>query len=430
MVLKTPCSDITPVFQVSVSNSNFNYFKWNDRFFTVENRIFLTNDIVEIYGTLDILSSYRTEIFNTNAYVKRSASLFNINITDTLNVPTYSLVKTTTEEELPAFNFTQNGSFIIGVVGRTNAAGGNSGFINYFNISASQLASLANSFNDNSIINDIVLSLVDVLGTIVSLFYVPFEYGSLGGSLQELYFANVDSGIEAFQLFSRFRGQSAYIRIPISIPPLEVSGVLSRNYLRTKPFTEMLLTLPFLGVVSLDPSMFYEDSSVGVEYHLDLLTGDIMYKVGSSSNAGNTLFQTFSANCYTEIPISRQTKDYLGFMNLMESIADSSGYGRVSIPLSGIVQSALGVRTTVNGTNSTALGSYLASKAQLTTIYRVPTETSTENISVRGLPCHRISRIGDLLGYCECDGASVDCTGSDSIKSRINTIVNSGFYIE
>lgn len=428
-VLKNPSSITNPILQLQ-NTGKFNYFKMEGSYYYVSDIVHITNDVIEVRGSRDVLATFRSEILSTRAYVRRSSSSYSVHITDGMNTPTYMIERTTTETELPAFNFSTPGSFVMGVRGKTTVQGNESGFINYFNLNGAQLAALANAFNDSSIITDIVLSLADVMDTINCLYYVPFAYGTLGGAQANLYFADVDSGISAMQMFARQRGQSAYIRVPISIPSLEDdSGNISRCYLRTRPYTEILLTLPFLGTVSLDPSLFYDVDSVGVEYHLDLMTGDILYKVGKSGNDGNTLYEVYSANCYSAVPVARTAHEYLRFASQMfdSAVAALSG----NIPnIVDLTQSALQTHTTINGSASTGLGIHISNKAQVTTIYRRPREGLLLNSAVRGLPCNSVVTLSSLAGYCECDGVSVDCTAFDSEKESINSYLNTGFFIE
>ena len=49
-----------------------------------------------------------------------------------------------------------------------------------------------------------------------------------------------------------------------------------------------------------------------------------------------------------------------------------------------------------------------------------------------GYPVNKYLTLGDISGYCQCIGASVEgATGaSDASKSTINSYINTGIYIE
>ena len=58
--------------------------------------------------------------------------------------------------------------------------------------------------------------------------------------------------------------------------------------------------------------------------------------------------------------------------------------------------------------------------------------TYTDYCDRYGYPCNRYLKLGDITGYCQCAGASVQGASgaTQSNLSTINSYLNSGIYIE
>lgn len=69
--LKEPCSMHSPVFIVQGLNKTryYNYVSWNGKYFYINDQIYKTNDIQEVHCSLDPLSTYKSAIMDTYAFV-------------------------------------------------------------------------------------------------------------------------------------------------------------------------------------------------------------------------------------------------------------------------------------------------------------------------------------------------------------------------
>ena len=69
-VLKDNCSFIEPVLRIKAETiPTFNYFKFEDRYYWLTNLVSLANNLWEIHGTVDPLTSFRGHVLNTTAFV-------------------------------------------------------------------------------------------------------------------------------------------------------------------------------------------------------------------------------------------------------------------------------------------------------------------------------------------------------------------------
>ncbi|MEE3415471.1 MAG: hypothetical protein VZR53_08890 [Prevotella sp.] len=77
--LKEPCSMQSPVFEVQglTKGMLFNYAQFENRYYWIDDVIYLTNEIQEVHCHLDPLATFKTAIGNTSAFVKYSAKTAN-----------------------------------------------------------------------------------------------------------------------------------------------------------------------------------------------------------------------------------------------------------------------------------------------------------------------------------------------------------------
>ena len=68
--LKNDCSFLTPYLRVNSSTKpSYNYFKLEDRYYWVTEVTSIANELWEIRGSVDPLTTFRNHIFNTQAFV-------------------------------------------------------------------------------------------------------------------------------------------------------------------------------------------------------------------------------------------------------------------------------------------------------------------------------------------------------------------------
>lgn len=83
--LKNQCSILTPSITIEyIPPANFNYFYIPEfsRYYFVTNITYITNSIVEITGSVDVLDSYEQQIRNNTAVIQRQESLVNFDLFD------------------------------------------------------------------------------------------------------------------------------------------------------------------------------------------------------------------------------------------------------------------------------------------------------------------------------------------------------------
>ena len=83
--LKNQCNILNPSIIVEyIPPASFNYFYIPEfsRYYFVTNITYITNSIVEITGSVDVLDSYEQQIRNNTAVIQRQESLVNFDLFD------------------------------------------------------------------------------------------------------------------------------------------------------------------------------------------------------------------------------------------------------------------------------------------------------------------------------------------------------------
>ena len=109
----------------------------------------------------------------------------------------------------------------------------------------------------------------------------------------------------------------------------------------------------------------------------------------------------------------------------------ATGIGTAGMGTIGSIKSAE-VHTQTNGALSSRIGAKIPLTIRVVTMRSKVLEAvkGANRISAIGLPCYKTLKLSTLSGYCQCSGASVSATATDTELETINDFLNSGIYIE
>lgn len=441
-VLKGPTSELNPVFELQgVTSAKYVYCATFGRYYYVTDVVHLNNNVIQLICAVDPMSSHKGSIGATNAYVEYTTSSTKKFIYDNRNVPTGLLSATPTSLGYTAQQFDHNGCYIISVLG--DGCNGENGVCTYYAMSGLWLSALADKIYSQSFITDIMNQFNAVQDSLISCVWVPVKIGSIGGSNTTVKIGRIDSECEGKQISSRIihgtTGAST-----ISYNSLSGGAGGDMTYFEMSPLTTVMLYLPFVGFVDLNADLLAYTKNITIDYWADVITGDIVYNVyyGAVKNA------SFSGNIATKMPVSSAAYDGMGVAGgVMTTIggvvgtaiaaASSAGTAAVLGGVAGIVGGAataaksLEFHTHINGSNSSAVASYLGMSPYVVVYQKYATYDNIEQVkTAQGLPYFETCAISSLSGYVKCNGASVSISGYDSEREEINGYLNSGFYYE
>ena len=440
-VIKDGCSVISPMLEIKTAtrpNYNYAYISDFDRYYYVNDWTYYRG-VWSCTLSVDVLTSWRANILATTAFVEYSSSNYSMDYTDNRIMSTQEkdISVSETPSELSVFNST--GCYILSVI--STDANGYNGACAVYALTQSQLAQFSATITAQDFLNGIWEGIKNSFNNpfeaIVSCRWIPFSVDSLSGTTKTIVVTYADSGVDGKLLTSNFTGQS----FSMNLPRLGTNA----SFLDVSPLVSASLYLPFIGTVPLDVDAYYKSNTFSVDMKCDVVTGDLVYTVGSSFSAFTS---TYSGNCSTQIPLSNNTLDSIGMVasssgvigGIVSSVVGiatkntklvAKGIGAAGIGAVGSVRSAE-VHTQTNGALSSRIGAKIALTIKVVVMRSKVLETvqGASRIAALGLPCYKTLQLSTLQGYCQCNGASVSAPATDTELETVNELVNSGIYIE
>lgn len=413
--------------------------------------------------SVDVLASYRENIFNSTLYVVRSASNYDGNIIDKL-YPTKidnELIRVPLLQPWSVDVIPTNGTFVIGV---TAPSGGYFGSMNYYAMSQSGYAKLCDylssqavtteeGFNEDDCSLALQKALVDPFQYIKSCKWIPLAYNDTNfkgvhRTSLPIYQWSVDVGA-CTQLVKCYG--SVEFNVDMRRHPQTNDRGMFVNY---EPYTNINMFLPPFGTFPLDTTYTgINRSGFQVSMLVDYITGGGAYYVqvldSESRQCG------IIANGYGQVAVDMQlsqvntsmmglafTKAGVGVDELVSGLSlgqmtptDTIGENPIS-NVGGIIRNA-GMQSIGNAvqarfskavTSGTQGG--FSSYAHVPYIDYQFFTLVDDDITEEGRPLMQNVRLGNLSGYCICKNGDVAIGGTAQEQNAIKTYLESGVYIE
>ena len=271
-----------------------------------------------------------------------------------------------------------------------------------------------------------------------SCIWVPFDYAlapSSGGS-GHIYLGTYDTGIQALAITGKPVTGSNTITIPWHYSDWR-RGVCEDVY----------LYLPLVGMVQLSGDSLTHVSSLTIEWSVTYTDGVICYKV----LAGSDVIGSYGGQCAANYPLGLAQQASAGEVvqsimagteKMVSSVINSSisplsiGGAVASIGLSAVT-SAYNVENVKKSTHISCVGGVgggagigLGRDCVCYTVSH-PTIVNPSDMQVTmGLPTMKPMALSTLTGYCECANAHLEADLPSPILNAVDSMLNSGFFIE
>ena len=457
--IKDDTSIDRPIFILTGNDFNYNYAKWNDHYYFIDDIKSIHNNLIEVSCVLDVLATYKDYILNSTQYVCYSNVSGGVWLPDT-RIPIMRNA-ITNRSSITVDGLSDTGSYILSVVGKTGvdvfrvsretiqaliedlqdwrddlAADIKSTFD--FTDELTALESLANAITDTGAIGNAYEVAVQCIRSCI---WVPFSSVIVGGVETEIYLGNYPTGLRGYKISTSYHSGN----LPISIPWHYSDW--RRTYCES-----IYLYLPFVGLINVNVDDISTTSSLSIKYSVTASDGRIVYQV----DAGSQIIGTYGGDCSMQIPIGINQLSSAGELvttlgngiNKMVSSGILGAGGLASGNVVGAVQGftnlgMAGVSTSYEVANvmlSTHLsciggigggaGAGLDLKAHCISVSR-PTvvEPSAMRLTM-GVPTMKPLKLSSCSGYCQCTNAHVSAPAHASELDAIDSYVNGGFYIE
>lgn len=435
-ILKDGCSIFTPSIKLDLglsddpSQYNYAYIPAFGRYYFIEDWFF-TDRLWIANLNVDVLATYKTQIGNSSLYIMRAAGAHDGSIIDTL-YPAKTGCSFASDTKA---NPWQSSCFIVGVVSADAAFGS----MQYYAMTASQLRSLClsltdpeaiitedNNFLPTELSTGLQLALVDPIQYIKACIMLPVSKEDITnlGSAQTIKAGRFSAGTGQ-KVYPTSRITKSYSFDIQKHPDTAARG----NYVNSKPYTNITLTIPPWGCIDIDTSVTANASTLGVDVEVDPITGKGILVI----KANGIVLNRLEAQVGVPISLSSVTRDYIGGV--------TSALGAVGGAVSGIlgnvggfIGAASGVGNAVESLMPRAqtigtTGSFVSNRGEFRLDHQFFRPVSDDNTH-NGRPLCQVRKLNTLSGYMLIQDGDVQITGTATEDSRIRNYLETGFYYE
>lgn len=465
--VKEPSSILNPRLILSVDNwnptLNYAYIPMWSRYYFIHNATVEPGKLVELDLAVDVLGTYRTSILDATAFVRRSASDYNLKLPDDTwsHTTDYSINSDSID-----FGFSLPGVFLLFTV--SNKPSTNIPSQSVYVVNQSTLFTIIEYLLSDTFYNAYSADMDATTGALSKTFFNPFQYITkcmylpLGtpdseyqtgvpwftGSSDTVHFGWWDSGIAA----KRVENYGFVITKTFTL------GTYNKWTDRSDDWTENEFYVPGIGTFNV-PAEF-EGQNLKLKYIMDYATGGanllVFVDAGTNNEYDDHLIQAADGKIGCDIQLSGLYEDLVGdtttmsgligkgvkafagglmglinnATNLFESNSLSDLMSNASPVAGAVIQGASsGLQPSVSTIGSSGERAMIVNERK----GRLTIRKYTEYNSVRerlGYMCMKTRQLNGLSGYTEVVNPSVQTIGTSGEDSMINGFLSGGFYIE
>lgn len=456
VLLKTPTSLHTPTFTINAGSFDYNYLKWNDRYYFVTDVVSRNNNLWEVSAVVDVLATYKAEILASTQFVSYSSVQGNAWLADT-RIPLLKNATVSQASTTMNFLFNETGFYVLSTVGKTGC--------DLWALDSTHLSALLDRVNDwsDDLVDDVLnvgytwdaddmgvnfaslgemLTRTGVVGNaysqapncIRSCIWVPFFATFFTSGSAEINLGQFPTGVTTFKCKATPAKRSVTINIP-----------WQHSDWRRTVCEEVYLYLPLVGMVSIPSDEIVNESALTIEWSATATDGCIAYLV----KAGNQVVGTFGANAAVNYPLGINQQASAGeiVQTAIPAISNavSSGINAAKLPTAGNIVGAVGsvavgaydVVNTALTRHASCIGGIgggagvgLDLTAKCFTVSHDTIVAPSAMVATMGQPTMKPITLSSCSGYCQCANAHVAAVADSQELNEIDGYLNSGFYIE
>lgn len=460
IVLKSPTSYKNPALHVirSAQGFPFNYMDWSGWLYWIDDVVSVGNDRYEIRCSMDVLGTLRAWILNTTAFVLYDQTA-NTEIPDgrlSVNTSKSVSINSGAFQYLGGHSF-PGGTIVAGIVTDRGAS--------FYEMDGSVADDLLDDINDTRIPNllpmpsiswsdstveevldgvaeildtigrNFVIGLRHILGSrsaadcIVSAKQLPVLPGAISGTTETIYLGTWNSGKSGKRITNRIVLDSADVSIPWAFS----------DWRRNSPYTELYLYIPFVGLISLSPGDLVGDSNIHILASLDVISGDIVFEVSTSTGRYIGQYGGNVAGAYaigsSAVSFGNQVVTAIGATAAGAAIVATGGAAAAmaakigAAGIAGVIASNTPTPSTITGGGGGAsLG--LAAVCYCISVTHDTNVTPDSVSATIGTPAMSQKALSGLTGFVQTKCASVSAPFYQGILDEVNAALDGGVYIE
>lgn len=439
--IKADCSFYEPTFEIAMlPDTNFNYCKFDDKYFFLSDKRVTANNYVELDFVLDKYATYKANILATTAYVLYDTHS-NVDIPDDRVPVSKNVTITDFSTPFPITLTPNNGRFIMTVVN-------NSG-VQWYILSESDMNSfladlsfwvddLLNGFTpDFSTPQSAIHTFCDffvtlykqttscgnVMDNVKSVIWLPIA--PVGGSFPVKVGNYTSNVVTAKWTFVQPTTGSVSVSIPWQFSDWRNKSI----------YSSVSLYIPYVGTMNYDANNLIGISALDIDYSFDNLTGDMSFSV----KAGSEILGQYKTNVGVQVPIGAMTQGSIqgqvgGLIAGATAAAKATGSNPYAMGVGAMVGEVLGNSKTTNASTVGVLSGLSALGLDMNIHCFVQSNNTLYNphdlAAIKGEPRHANMLLSNCTGYVQTSGAQVDVATTDGIRQALNAGLDSGIYIE
>lgn len=474
VLFKNPTSLDTPTITLHHSGDfDYNYARYKDNYYFVTDKKALANDMWEVTMELDPLATAKDDILASTQFVSYSNVSGGVWLPDT-RIPTMKDAIVSRTATTMNFLFTDGGFYALSVIGKNGAEmwccdkihlaalmdkltswgddliddvqNGNYPWSDpprtaaTYNFSTPEQA-IESIGRMNALTGFASNAYSEAPNCIRSCIWVPFFAGNFAGDSEEIYLGQFPTGVTAFKCKATPHSNSFDINIPWHYS----------DY-RRATCEEVYLYLPLVGIVGLSSDNLTGINALTIKWSATASDGCVAYEV----LAGNQVVGTFGGQVSVNYPVGVSQQASAGQIaqsviagvekKLSAGLTAAGGMlsGNAIAVAGGLAQGIMnGVTTPYNivdtalTRNNTCIGGIgggagvgLDTFAICYTVAHSTTIEPAQISATMGVPTMKPLQLSNCSGYCQCANAHVATDLDAQWIAKIDSYLNSGFYIE
>ena len=401
------------------------------------------NGIWECYLTVDVMASFKAEIGNTSAYIIRSASQYNGDISDSFYPATTVCSITKQQISSDIYHTTiPAGCFVVGIINKSQNTN-KMGAVVYYALSGQDMGNLLNYLFSNSIyqqagissaeITDgLYKSLVDPFQYISSCIWFPVPTSTLGNTTETITVGYWNTNVTGTVVTYVTKEIGFKTNLPIERHPQIARGA----YMDHAPYTKLTAYYPPFGEIPIDTTylQYGANNYLYGKMFIDFITGlaDCYITITDGYDTDTTAdpykYMTMrSGQIGVPIQISQVMTDYLSTLQNGVGALANLFTGNIGGVFNNIIS---GVQSSMPKVSS--LGSNGSLIEIITPPYLIVEhyQVVDDNMSEFGRPLCNTRTISTLSGYIQCGEGDHAFSGTRAENEEVNRNLKEGFFYE
>lgn len=425
VTLKNETSMNAPMFLLSGQRPNYSYAKFDNAYYFIDDVRSVRDNLFELVCSLDVLGTFRAQIGETNAFVEYAAD-GNGQIVDPRLEVEFGIAGFNYEaagDVVPGGLVTAQGSKYITVLGQTGAATYWIAQTNLDNLFSS-IANWTQGVIDRTSLETILdTSMRQLIGSGSAADCVRDAYclpvGAIPdvlGQTENIYLGMFNTGISGNKVTgSGLATKTTSIRIPHQYS----------DWRKQAPYEIVQLFLPMYGTITIPSDIAADSTSLSIECRLNVRSGDFTYYISGNGRNGKEI--TVGGNCASPLAVGASNLNVPGSMGALASGVVSAAFSNPG----GVIASSLQILSPApHGTGATGGISNTYPNAQCFVYYRNTSGAPGNLATSQGIPLFAQRQLSSLSGYVKTRGASVSGSIRGALREMINSILDSGFFME